>query len=227
MLAGSIASQEFRGSRTCWELFSSTYGLLMWEVLTKPAVSKCHIVTPLNCRNSVWNHAWAETAVAEFTFLSAKQKSLFYVKCEDVSPCPRRRSSQTKETDGWTWSCRTPKHPINLIAAIHGAAQPNTPLHNSFPCSFSLLACVWITNSSNNRNRRRLPLVETKTDLLTSTEADERGEINKRENDLWRAGKSEDCQAGAAPPLALIYGRNITHSCCQRVNICLTAPYGT
>lgn len=94
----------------------------------------------------------------------------------NVSPCPRRRSRKKKETDGWTWSCRTPEHQINLIAAVRFTTH----------FSFSLLACLWIMNWSHNR--RGLQLVETKNDLLTSTEADERGEINKRQKELWRAG---------------------------------------
>lgn len=73
----------------------------------------------------------------------------------------------------------------------------------------------------------RLQLADTNPELLTSADADERGEINTRQNDLWRAGKIEDVQPGAAPPLALIYGRNITNTCCQRVNICLATAYST
>lgn len=87
-----------------------------------------------------------------------------------------------------------------------------------------------LNNKLSQQQQRSLQLVETKTDLLTSSEADERGEINKGQKELWRAGKIEDCQPGSNP-LALIYGHNITDTCwqqrCQRVNICLTAPYSS
>lgn len=81
-----------------------------------------------------------ELKQSQLSLLSSHHKRKVYFmsnvkKCVSVPP-----KMLQPETDGW--SCRTPKHQINVLAAVHEAAQANTPLHNSFPFSCSLLACL-------------------------------------------------------------------------------------